>query len=98
MIVYLAGTGLSEEIYRDHDLGTLEDRLVDAVAASESGEYNGNEIGADGTTLYLYGPKAETLFAAVEGTLRGYPLCQNARVVIHYDPPGSPGKEVTISD
>ena len=96
VIVYLAGTGLSDEIYQDYDLATLEDRLVDAVADSASGEYDGNELSADGTTLYLYGPDAETLFAAVEGTLRGYPLCQNARVVIRHGPPGSPGREVMI--
>ena len=96
VIVYLSGSGLFDEIYQDYDLATLEDQLVDAIAASECGEYDGNEFSADGTTLYLYGPDAETLFAAVEGTLRGYPLCQNARVVIRRGPPGSPGREVII--
>ena len=98
VIVYLAGTGLPDVIYQDYDLATLEDRLVDAIAASESGEYDGNEFGADGTTLYLYGPNAETLFAAVESTLRGYPSCQNARIVLRYGPPGSPGREVIIGN
>lgn len=97
VIVRLAGSELPDETYQDYDLATLEDRLIEAVARSQSGEYDGNEFGEDETNLYLYGPNAETLFSAIEDTLRGYPLCQNARVVIRHGPPGSPGREVIIS-
>jgi hypothetical protein len=96
VIVHLIGSGLPDETYQDYDLATLEDRLVKVVAHSESGEYDGNEFGEGETILYLYGPNAETLFSAIEGTLRGYPLCQNARVVIRQGPPGSPEREVII--
>ena len=96
VIVYLDGSGLPGEIYEQYDLATLEDRLVQAVERSASGEYDGNEFGLDGTTLYLYGPDAERLFLAIESALRGYPLCQNARVVIRRGPPGSPERELII--
>jgi hypothetical protein len=96
VIVYLDGSGLPGEIYEEYDLATLEDRLIEAVERSASGEYDGNEFGPDGTTLYLYGPDAERVFSAIEGTLRGYPLCQNARVVIRRGPPGSPERELII--
>jgi hypothetical protein len=87
VIVHLIGSGLPDETYQDYDLATLEDRLIEVVAHSESDEYDGNEFGEGETILYLYGPNAETLFSAIEGTLRGYPLCQNARVVIRHGPP-----------
>jgi hypothetical protein len=96
VIVYLDGSGLPGEIYEQYDLATLEERLVETVERSASGEYDGNEFGPDGTTLYLYGPDAGRLFSAIEGTLRGYPLCQNARVVIRRGPPGSPERELII--
>ena len=96
VIVRLDGSGLPDETYQDYDLATLEDRLIDVVARSQSGEYDGNEFGPGETILYLYGPNAETLFSAIEGTLRDYPLCQNARVVIRQGPPGSPEREVIL--
>ena len=96
VIVRLPGSGLPDEVYDHYDLSTLEDQLIDAVEPAGCGEYDGNEFGPEGTTLYLYGPDAEALFAAIEGTLRDYPLCQNARVEIRYGPPGSPQREVAI--
>jgi hypothetical protein len=96
VIVHLPGSGLPDEIYKDYDLATLEDRLIEAVARSESGEYDGHEYESSEAILYLYGPDAEALFSAIEGTLRGYPLCQNARVGIRRGPPGSPAREVIL--
>lgn len=96
VLVHLPGSGLPDAVYEEYDLSTLEDRLIEAVAVSGSGEYDGNEFGPGEVVLYLYGPDAEALFSAIEGTLRGYPLCQNARVVIRRGPPGSPQREVML--
>ncbi len=96
VIVHLDGQGLPDEVYERHDLATLEERLADAIRAGALGEYDGNEVGPDETTLYLYGPDAERLFAGVEPVLRGYPLCRNARVVVRRGAPGAEEREVRL--
>ena len=48
------------------------------------------------TLMGKYGPDAERLFAAIESSLRAYPLCQHARVEIRRGPPGAPAREVRL--
>ena len=79
----------------------LEGRLEEAIAAAEAGEYDGNEIAADGSdgTLYMYGPDGDRLFQAVEPILKATPFMNGAKVTVRYGPPadGVPEKEVTIA-
>lgn len=96
VLVYLDGHGLPDKVYQDNDLATLEDQLLEAIQAGSLGELDGNEIGPAETTLYMYGPDAERLFAGIESTLRGHPLCQNARVVIRYGEPGAEQREIRL--
>lgn len=96
VLVYLDGSNLPDEVYQNYDLSTLEDQLIEAIAASGVGEFDGNEIGPEVTTLYTYGPDADALFKAMEGVLRAYPLCKNARVVIRKGGPGSPQTELQL--
>jgi hypothetical protein len=44
----------------------------------------------------MYGPDAEKLFAAIEAVLRGYPLCQRARVEIRRGGPGAKSREIRL--
>ena len=81
---------------KQYDLATIEDRIVAALEGKTLGEFDGNEIGSGGTTLYLYGPDAEQLFALIEPLLAAYPLCQNARVTIRKGGPGAPQREVLL--
>ncbi len=60
------------------------------------GVYDGHEFGPTEVTLFMYGPDAERLFAGVEPTLRGYPLCTNAKVIIRRGAPGAPERELTL--
>ena len=53
-------------------------------------------LGPTETTLFMYGPDAERLFAGVEATLRAYPLCRGARVVIRRGGPGAATREVRL--
>ena len=96
VLIYLDGTGLPDQIYQEYDLSTLEDQLIDAIGAEHAGEFDGNEIGPDGATLFAYGQDADHLFSVIEPVLRDYPLCQNARVVIRKGGPGATQTEVRI--
>ncbi len=87
VLVYLDGTSLPDSVCERFDLATLEDQLTAVINDKDLGEYDGNEFGPAGTTLFMYGPDARALFSAVENILRAYPLCQNSRVVVRLGGP-----------
>jgi hypothetical protein len=89
VLIHLNGISLPEEIYEEFDLATLEDLLSEAIDQGKVGEYDGNEIDSTGATLYMYGPNAERLLAVIEPTLKAYPLCQGAEIVVRYGGPGA---------
>ena len=96
VLVHLDGSGLPDHIYDEYDLSTIEDRLIDVIEREGLGEFDGNEVGPGETTLYMYGPDAERLFAGIEQTMRTYPLCQGARVEIRRGGPGAEQREVRL--
>ncbi len=95
VIIHLDGMNLPDEIYATCDLMTLEEKLQ-SVVRDGLGEYDGNESGPGETLVYLYGPDAELLFAAIEPVLREYPLCRNAKVIIRRGSVGASQREVRI--
>jgi hypothetical protein len=70
-------------------LFALEEQLEQAIAVAKAGEFDGNEVAADGSDgyLYMYGPDADRLFAAVRPALEGAGFMRGARVVLRYGPP-----------
>ncbi len=96
VLVHLDGTALPAHVYEECDLATIEDRLMEVSDRENLGEFDGNEIGPTETTLYMYAPDAEKLFAAIVAALREYPLCQNARVVIRRGGPGAKSRELRL--
>ena len=96
VLVHLNGTSLPAETYEECDLSTIEDRLIAAIEKDRLGEFDGNESGPEETILCMYGPDAERLFSGIEATLRDYPLCAGARVVIRKGGPGAPEREVRL--
>lgn len=96
VLVYLDGVSLPDEIYESCDTSTIEDLLAPVLQDLGVGEFDGTEAGPSDTCLFLYGPDAEKLFAAIEPVLKGYPLCQGARVVIRQGPPGAPQRELRL--
>ncbi len=96
VLIQLNGADLSQEVYESNDLMTLEDQLTESLDGSDAGELDGNEVGADGATVYLYGVNAEKLFERVEPVIRNYPLCQQATIVIRHGGPGASQREVRI--
>jgi hypothetical protein len=62
----------------------LSDRLESAIRRANAGELGGDEFGDGTCTLYMYGPDADKLFAAVEPALRGSRLTRGGHVIKRY--------------
>jgi hypothetical protein len=82
-------------------LFSLEKQLESNIAAARAGEYDGNEVAVDGSdgTLYMYGPDADKLFAAVRPTLEACSFMRGAVVKLRYGPPadGVSEREVRLA-
>ncbi|HVS18698.1 MAG TPA: hypothetical protein VMT18_08875 [Planctomycetota bacterium] len=76
----------------------LEDRLEEAIGVAGVGELDGNEVATDGSdgSLYMYGPDADALFAAVRPTLEGSDFMRGARVTLRYGPPVDGCRQVDV--
>jgi len=96
VIVRLSPPRRGASTEQEEDVSTLETLLTDVIERQKLGEYDGNEVGAEGATLFMYASSAEDLFRGVESTLRSSTLCKNARVQIRPGPPGTPYREVRL--
>ena len=78
------------------ELFALEERLEEVISSAGVGEYDGNEVAADGSegTLYMYGPNADILFAKVCPVLEAVDFMSGARVCLRYGPPEDGVQEV----
>jgi hypothetical protein len=67
-------------------LFALEDELVALLEGTNLGELDGNEIAIDGSDgrIYLYGPDADALFAAIEPVLKASPITQGGNATLRY--------------
>jgi hypothetical protein len=76
----------------------LENQLVEVITSAGVGEYDGNEVASDGSegTLYLYGPDADALFAAVRPTLEAVDFMHGARVQLRFGPPVDGVRKVEV--
>lgn len=79
-------------------LFALEEQLEDVITAARVGEFDGNEVATDGSdgTLYMYGPDADALFAAVRPILQATEFMKGAHVKLRYGPPQDGVQEVEI--
>ena len=69
-------------------LFALEEQLEEVIVKTGVGEYDGNEVATDGGDgiLYMYGPNADALFAAVRPTLEAMEFMKKAHVKLRYGP------------
>lgn len=77
-------------------LDEIEDRLIKAIARAGVGEFDGNEIGSEGATLFMYGADADRLFAVVEPVLRSATLPAGSHALIRYGEPGAEVRRVEL--
>jgi hypothetical protein len=77
-------------------LDEIEDRLIEAIDRAGVGEFDGNEIGSEGATLFMYGADADRLFAVVEPVLRSASLPAGSHALIRYGVPGAEVRRVEL--
>ena len=87
--------GSSDERQR---ITTLEDQLSDAIERSSTGDFDGDEYGGGVCTVYMYGPSAERLFAAVLPVLKKFHAPKGSFVVKRYGKPGARQDRIALSD
>ncbi len=81
----LSDTGFGTEGERQA-IHSLTHELETAISVQRAGEFDGDEFGGGVCTLYMYGPNADQLFAAVEPILRQSPLTTGAHAIKRYGP------------
>jgi hypothetical protein len=76
-------------------LFALEELIEQALTRHGVGEFDGNEMAVDGSDgyLYMYGPDADQMFAAVRPVLEGADFMRGARVTLRYGPPANGVRE-----
>jgi len=77
-------------------LNEIEDNLIDAIDSAGVGEFDGNEIGPNGSILYMYGPNADELMRVVVPVLRRLGLPSGCSMSIRYGEPGAPETVVML--
>lgn len=75
------------------ELFALEAELENAIESAGVGGFDGNEISADLSDgyLYMYGPDADVVYAAVEPILKATHFMKSAQVTLVY---GELGEDV----
>jgi hypothetical protein len=96
LAVYLDGVNLADSVYEKCNINELAGKILGTLA-SVGGEIRGSWVGRNETSIYMYGPNAETMFARIEPILASYPLCHNARVIIRFGNPDLNPRKVNIS-
>lgn len=71
-------------------MAMLSDALEAAINEAGVGEFDGNELGGGECKLYMYGPDADRLYAAVSPILADSRLVRGGYVVKRYGPAGDP--------
>ncbi len=99
MIVHLRlsddGFGSFEEL---EALLALQEQMAEAIENAAAGEFDGDEFGEGECVLYMYGPDADRLFAAIEPLLKSCPLAFGGYAVKRYGEASDPdAREVRVA-
>lgn len=75
---------------------SVEDRLIEVIDSQPGlGEVDGNEVGSGSAMIYLYGPNSESLWSAIEPTVRGLEPTPT-KVTIRPGGPDTPGRDLIL--
>jgi hypothetical protein len=76
----------------------LEDALEAAITAAGAGEFDGNDVGQGECTLYMYGPDADALSAAIQGVITAHHrMLAGGHLLLRYGPAAGGVRKVKIS-
>lgn len=95
ILVVIDSTKIPDAVAEEYDLVTVDDLLTEALG--DLGVFDGDEIGPEDVTLFLYGRDADAMFHAIEPVLRDYPLTREAVVTLRYGEPGDRERVVRLS-
>lgn len=79
-------------------LDLIEEPLIEAIEVSDVGEFDGNLIGAEEAVLYMYGPDANALFAAIAGVLQDADLPAGSYAIKRFGGPGASEERVNLNE
>ena len=87
--------------YPHTDIGPLVQlalRVEDAIEGADLGEYGGHEVAEEGdeACMFLYGPDADAICAAVTPVLRKNSLTKSAQITKRSGPNSGSDPEVTF--
>ncbi len=76
----------------------LEREQEEAIVATSSGEFDGDEFGGNECVLYMYGPDADRLYASVEPKLKSTRVASGGYAIKRYgDAQDTQAWEVRVS-
>jgi hypothetical protein len=79
----------------EHDaIHRMIDLLQKAILANGAGELDGDEFGGNECAIYMYGPDAGRLFAAIQPILRDWQALAGGYAIKRFGPPGAPFERV----
>jgi hypothetical protein len=84
----LSGDRFGTEAERDA-VRQLQERLRTVIDDADAGEFDGNEFGGGGVTLWAYGPDADRLYAVMEPHLSAF-TARPASATLRYGPADDP--------
>jgi hypothetical protein len=63
--------------------------LQQAILANDAGELDGDEFGGNECAIFMYGPDAGRLFAAIQPVLRDWQALAGGYAIKRFGPPGA---------
>jgi hypothetical protein len=78
-------------------LDQIEDPLIEAIDAAGVGEFDGHEVGPDEAVVYMYGPDADKLAAAIHPVLKSLPLPPGSYLIKRYGDVGAREERVNLA-
>ena len=76
----------------------FEDSLTEVLEGKELGDVDGHDIGEGEAIVYLYGPDADELLAAIEPTLRASRMAPSMQIKLRYGSVNDPDAREVYKD